>query len=213
MPADSPGLPSTSRVVLRLHWPAPVRFVAIIVPLVLIAAYVKLTYVPAVASAEARRPIAHLQEVRSVSLDGRALPLARLRDVIQTRPGEPLDLSRLDLDRKAMLRALASLGYLGARVEPASVTYDATGAAYVSFEIDQGPVFHVRRVTTRGAGNAIITLAAGDTALPSRFEAARAALADALTHYTRHAAPASVELSVHTDPAAAAVDIDLTVAK
>jgi outer membrane protein assembly factor BamA len=107
-----------------------------------------------------------------------------------------------------MERALADLGYLGARVAPAVVTFDAAGAAYVTFAVDQGPMFHLRNIEVSGAGKdaTVVTLAPGDDALRSRIERARGELADALA---RRGRPARVELSIHTDVAAAAVDVVL----
>ncbi len=154
------------------------------------------------------QPVARLQEVRSVALDGRRVLSARLREVIGTRPGAQLDADRLRSDRDAMERALADLGYLAARVEPAKVTFDAAGAAYVTFAVDQGPMFHLRNIAVTGAGKdaTVVTLAAGDDALRSRIERARTELAGALA---RRGRPAAVELSIHTDVAAAAVDVVL----
>jgi outer membrane protein assembly factor BamA len=160
------------------------------------------------AEAAVDRPVARLQEVRSVALDGRRVLSARLREVIGTRPGALLDADRLQRDRDAMERALANLGYLAARIEPAKVTFDAAGAAYVTFAVDQGSMFHLRNIAVTGAGKdaTVVTLAAGDDALRSRIERARAELADALA---RRGRPAAVELSIHTDVAAAAVDVVL----
>ncbi|HEX3758313.1 MAG TPA: POTRA domain-containing protein [Kofleriaceae bacterium] len=162
------------------------------------------------ASAEAAvgQPAARLQEVRSVAFDGPRVRAAQLRQVMGTRPGAQLDTDRLGRDREAMERALADLGYLAARVEPARVTFDAAGAAYVTFAVDQGPMFHLRNVEITGAGRdaTVVTLVAGDDALRSRIERARGELADALA---RRGRPATVELSIHTDVAAAAVDVVL----
>jgi len=151
-------------------------------------------------------PAGRLQEVRSVSLDGRRLPLARLRAVLETRPGEQLHSESLERDRDAMERELAQLGYLAARVEPAEVTFDPDGAAYITFEIDQGPLFHLRSVKVTGPGKdaEVLTLGPGDDASRARIDAMRQGLADALARRSRSP---SVELSVHTDVAAAAVDV------
>jgi hypothetical protein len=173
------------------------------------------------AEAAVNRPIARLQEVRSISLDGKQLPEARLRDVLATHPGDLLDPTRLEHDREAMEQRLAELGYLAARVEPAAVTYDRAGAAYVTFEIAQGKRFHLRNVEVTGAGRdaVVVTLTPGDLAVRDRIESARDALSDALDRRLQHpepgsrrarnepAPPTSVELSVHTDLAAGAVDV------
>jgi outer membrane protein assembly factor BamA len=107
-----------------------------------------------------------------------------------------------------MERALADLGYLAARVDPAVVTFDAAGAAYVTFEIEQGPLFYVRSVEVTGPGKdaAVVTLSPGDDAMRARIDRARQALTDGLA---RRGKPADVELSVRTDLAAAAVDVVL----
>jgi outer membrane protein assembly factor BamA len=188
-----------------------VRLVGLIIASVVVAVWAMFRQGPVTtANAEAAvdRPIARLQEVRSVALDGRRVLSAQLRAVIDTRPGAQLDTDRLRRDREAMERALADLGYLGARVEPAKVTFDAAGAAYVTFAVDQGPMFHLRNIEVTGAGRdaTVVTLVAGDDALRSRIEHARAELADALA---RRGRPSAVELSIHTDVAAAAVDVVL----
>lgn len=151
---------------------------------------------------------AQTQEVRSVAFDGRRLMLARLRGAIATRPGVPLDADRLRADREAMERMLADLGYLAARVEPAAVTFDAGGAAYVSFAVDQGPMFHLRNIEITGGGRdaTVVTLSPGDDAARGRIERARQELAEALG---RRGRSTQVELSVKTDVAAAAVDVVL----
>lgn len=187
------------------------RLVGLIIATVIVAVWAMFRQGPVTtASAEAAvgRPVARLQEVRSVALDGRRVRSAQLRAVIDTRPGAQLDTDRLRRDREAMERALADLGYLGARVEPARVTFDAAGAAYVTFAVDQGSMFHLRNIEVTGAGRdaTVVTLAAGDDALRSRIEHARAELADALA---RRGRPSAVELSIHTDVAAAAVDVVL----
>jgi outer membrane protein assembly factor BamA len=184
---------------------------AICAAVVIVVAWATFRQLPtttASAGTAATQPVAHLQEVRSISFDGRRLPLARLREVLATRPGEPLDPRRLERDRDAMERQLAGLGFLAARVEPAVVTFDAAGAAYITFEIDQGKLFHLRNIAVTGAGKdaAVVTLAAGDDAIRDRIEHARDALAEALA---RRGKPAAVQLSVHTDIAGAAVDVAL----
>lgn len=196
---------------LALHSPWAVRSIVFVVALVIVAAWLMFRRGP-VTSANAEtavdRPIAQPQQVRSVSLDGHRLPSSRLRAVLETHPGEQLDPKRLQRDRDAMERALSDLGYLAAHVEPAQVTFDAAGAAYVTFEVDQGSMFHLRNVEVSGAGKdaTVVTLAPGDDAVHGRIEHARSALAEGLA---RRGRPATVELSVHTDLAAAAVDVTL----
>jgi len=188
-----------------------VRSIAVVIAVVIVAVWAMFRHGPvttANAEAAVNRPVGRLQEVRSVSLDGRRLLSSQLRQVIQTRPGAQLDSEGLKRDRDAMEHALADLGYLAAKVQPAVVTFDAAGAAYVTFEIDQGPMFHLRNVAVTGAGKdaMVVTLVAGDDAIRSRIDRARQELAGALA---RRGKPAKVELSVHTDVAAAAVDVVL----
>jgi outer membrane protein assembly factor BamA len=189
-----------------------VRAIVIVTAIVIVVAGTMLRYLPNLtvnAEVAVNRPIARLQEVRSISLDGQKLPLAQLRAVLETRAGQQLDTPRLERDRDAMEAQLASLGYLAARVEPAIVTFDTAGAAYVSFEIDQGELFHLRNIAVTGTAKdaVVVTLTAGDTALRDRIERARNAMSDGLA---RRGIPPAVELSVHTDLATAAVDVVFT---
>jgi len=187
-----------------------VRSIAVVIAVVIVAVWAMFRHGPvttANAEAAVNRP-AKLQEVRSVALDGHRLMASQLRQVIETRPGSQLDTDGLVRDRDAMEHALADLGYLAAKVAPAVVTFDAAGAAYVTFEIDQGPMFHLRNVKVTGIGKdaTVVTLVAGADAIRSRIERARQELADALA---RRGKASAVELSVHTDVAAAAVDVVL----
>ena len=139
------------------------RLAGLIVATVIVAVWAVFRLGPvttANAEAAVNRPIARLQEVRSVALDGRRVLSARLREVIGTRAGAQLDADQLGRDRDAMERALADLGYLGARVEPAKVTFDTAGAAYVTFAVDQGPMFHLRKIEITGAGKDAATIIA-----------------------------------------------------
>jgi outer membrane protein assembly factor BamA len=188
-----------------------VRSIALGIAGVIVAVWAMFRHGPvttAAAEAAVNRPVAQQQEVRSVALDGQRLMLARLREVLVTRPGAQLDPGRLKSDREAMERTLADLGYLAARVEPAAVSYDADGAAYVTFAIDQGPMFHLRNVEITGSGRdaTVVTLATGDDAARGRIERARQELAATLA---RRGRPAVVELSLRTDVAASAVDVVL----
>jgi hypothetical protein len=183
-----------------------VRWIGIAAVPVLAVGWVILRQAPSAADVPDDRP--QLQEVRSIALEGRKVPKARLRAALATHPGDTLDTARLARDREAMERELAEMGYLAAHVAPAVVTLDAHGAAYITFEVDTGRLFHLRTVEVTGAARdaAVVTIAAGDDAIRDRIERARTALADGLA---RRGKPASVELSVHTDLAAAAVDVVL----
>jgi outer membrane protein assembly factor BamA len=200
-------------VAFALHRRAVVRWLALFSAAVIIAgwALVDDPHAPAVAVVEAAvdHPTAHVQEVRSIAFDGNELPLARLRELLETHPGEPLDPDRLTRDRAAMARELAATGYLAAQVAPADVTFDASGAAYIMFEIDKGPLFHLRKVDVIGPGKdaAVVTISPGDEAIHARIDQARKTLAEGLARRGRSGA---VELSVQVDRAAAAVDVVLT---
>lgn len=154
--------------------------------------------------------VSQTQEVQSVSLDGgRGLPLAALRDVLATHPGDQLDANRLVQDRAALQGELEARGYLAARVEPADVTFAASGGAYITFSITAGPIYKLRSVSVKGASlkdTSVVTLIAGDEAIASRIERARQTLADNLG---RRGKPANVTVSLRTDSKAAAVDVDL----
>lgn len=159
---------------------------------------------PMAAAAEAQR------QIQSVSFDGgRGLPLASLRDCLSTHPGEQLDAGKLVQDRAMLEQDLESKGYLAARVEPAIVTFSPAGGAYITYPISAGPVFKLRSVTVKGApikDASVVTLMAGDDAIASRIERARATLADALG---RRGKPATVTVAMTSDVAAGAVDVVL----
>jgi outer membrane protein assembly factor BamA len=161
--------------------------------------------------AAAESAVTRTQEVQSVALDGeRALPLAALRDVLATHRGDQLDADRLVRERSALESELEGRGYLAARVEPAVVTFAPSGGAYITFQINAGPVFKLRSVTVGGMRAAkdasVVTISTGDDALASRIESARQTLADNLG---RRGKAANVTVALHTDMAAAAVDVEL----
>jgi outer membrane translocation and assembly module TamA len=182
-------------------------------------AYMAARYLPhgeAHAGAVVSAKVLRTQEIVSVAIDtptrssqDRRLPFSELRALLTTKPGEMLDEAKLDADRRALQEALAARGYLAAKVAPASVTFANTGAAYVVFDIDRGPMFHLRSVTITGPGESdanIVTLSAGDDAVRSRLDRARQALADVLV---RRSSKARVELRIHEDLDAAVVDVEL----
>lgn len=150
-----------------------------------------------------------LQQVQSIALDGgRGLPSAALRAVISTKIGDRIDEHRLEADRAALKAELEARGYLAAKVAPATVTHGARGGAYIVFDIERGPMFHLRSVTVTGPGQrdaAVVRLAAGDDAIGERLALARQALADSSAYHGGK----QVELRLTTDAAAAAVDVEL----
>ncbi len=195
------------QLVLALHSTQLVRSLVVVLAVVALAVFALIRDPSRPASAETPS-IARLQEVRSIGFDGTGLPLARLREAVTTHTGDQLDPAQLDRDREALAHALAAMGYLAARVAPPAVTFDPTGAAYVMFDVETGAQFHLRSVEVTGPGKdaAVVTLSPGDLAVQGRIEQARQSLADGLA---RRGKPAGVELSVHTDLGAAAVDVTL----
>ena len=159
-------------------------------------------------SAEAETAPLRAQEVQSISLDGRGLPMAVLRDVLTTHPGDLLDAQRLDHDRAALQAVLEARGYLAAHVQPATVTFGPTGGAYLTFSIDLGAPFHLRNVTLTGASerDVVVTIASGDLAVAERIERARQAIAASLP-----GGKTTVTVKLHTDVVASAVDVELVV--
>lgn len=164
------------------------------------------------AAAQARTAPGRTQEIQSVSIDGRSLPLAALRAVLTTRPGAQLDAAQLEHDRGAIEAELASRGYLSARVDPAIVTFAPSGGAFVTFQVMQGPVFHFRSIKVVGASEkdaGVVTISAGEEANPGRIERARQQLASNLM---RHGSkPRQVVVSTHSDATQASVDVELSV--
>ena len=164
----------------------------------------------ACAAEAAKAPALPAQEIQSVSIDGRALPLAALRSVLSTQPGATLDAGRLEQDRVALAAELAARGHLAAHVDPASITYGPSGGAFVTFQVTKGPVFKLRSVTVTGASEretGVVTLSAGDDAIAARIERARQALAETLL---RRGKPSTVTVATRADLAAGVVDVELT---
>lgn len=159
--------------------------------------------------AQVARPGVRTQEVQSVAVDGRGLPVHALRALLTTRAGDLLDGNRLEQDRIALEGELAARGYLAAVVEPADVTFGPAGGAFVTFSITQGPVFKLRSVTVTGATereHGVLTIAAGDDAIADRIERARQNLAD---HLSSRGQAREVTVALRTDRAANAVDVEL----
>lgn len=119
------------------------------------------------------------QEIQSVSLDGRDLPVAALRDAMATKAGQLVDLARLARDREVLQQLLVERGHLAAKVAEPRLTFGAGGAAYVTFAIEQGPQFRIRNVTVMGApaeDAGVVTLGTGEVADGHRISLARQAL-------------------------------------
>ena len=184
------------------------RSLLVLTILAAVAAWVVVRHLPE-GEAGAETQLHRAQEIQSVTLDGRALPVMALRQMLTSRPGDLLDSAKLERDRATLLAALEARGFLAARVEPAAVTFGPQGGAYVTFAIAQGPVFHIRTVTLVGAAekDGVITIASGDDASAERIERARQALVSSLPLKAHK--QVSVELKLHTDIAATAVDVEL----
>jgi len=163
-----------------------VKSLLVFVSVAAIGAYVAFQQLP---SGEARATPASLHEgtIASITLDGQNLPLAALRGALISHPGDPLDQSALAHDRAAMSEALIARGFLAARVTPAVITW-ADDAAYISYDVAQGPMFRIGKVTVTGATakDAVITISTGDDAIASRIESARQTLADNLGRHGNH---------------------------
>jgi len=164
------------------------------------------------AEAQAEPTAVHPQQIASIALDARDLPVTSLREVLASHAGDMLDGATLDHDRAALEDALAQRGYLTAKVGAAQISFDERGSAYVTFAIDAGPEFHVRKVEVTGAtakDAGVVTLSTGEVASPTRFAQAREALSERLAARGKKA---SVTVQVTTDEAAAAVDVVLSAA-
>jgi outer membrane protein assembly factor BamA len=187
------------------------RSILVMTAVVVGGAWLVARYLPA-SEAVAQPPLVRSQEIQSVAIEGHTLPLAALRAVLTTRPGELLDAQRLEHDRGALEAELATRGYLSARVDPAIVTFGAAGGAFVTFQIMQGPVFHFRKISVVGATEketGVVTISPGEEANPSRIERARQQLAANLAR--RGGKAKQVVVSTHSDAAQASVDLELSV--
>ena len=156
------------------------------------------------------------QEVQSVALDGsRGLPVAELRATLATHAGELLDAQKLEHDRGALETALVNRGYLSAKVAPASVMFDSSGGAFISFAIERGALFHVRNVEVVGATEqnaGVVTIKKGEVVRSDKLERARAALAERLVvRSAKQTQKPSVAVKLEPDEATAAVDVVLGV--
>jgi outer membrane protein assembly factor BamA len=159
--------------------------------------------------AEAEGHASRPQEVESVALDGRDLPVAALRSVLTTRTGDQLSAEKLAADRTALETALVARGYLDAKVAVAQVMFDSSGGAFVTFAATPGPVFHVRDVRVIGAAErdtGIVTIARGEVVRADRLEQARDALA---TRLVARGKPATVAVKLEHDAVTSDVDVVL----
>jgi outer membrane protein assembly factor BamA len=188
-----------------------VRSFVLLTALAIAAGWVGIRHLPARAEADIVRP-APSREVQSISFDGRALPLATLRDALATKQGDIVDAEKLASDRESMIAALAARGYLAAQVGPARIVQTDRGA-FVTFTVEPGPQFRVRSVSVAGATQleaGVVTLAAGEIVDGHRIERAREALADRLAARGKRR---DVLVHLSTDDDRALVDIELVASR
>jgi hypothetical protein len=195
---------------------------AILVLTAILAAGITLVVklLPDEASAQPAPSRPRAQEIQSIAIDGgRGLPLAALHARIASTVGELVDEQRLEQDRAAVEAELEARGYLAARVGAPSVTFGARGGAYVVFDVDRGPMFHLRSIAVSGPAKqdaGVVTLTAGDDASHERIAQARLTLAATLERHAsaergrnRRATAPQVDVVLHTDVPAAALDVEL----
>ncbi len=158
--------------------------------------------------ATAREALAHAQEVQSISIDGQHLPMLALRGTLATHVGDKLDGDRLESDRQALEATLVASGYLAAHVDAPIVAFGDGGAAFVTFHVTQGEMFHLRSVRVSGTSvreAGVVAIGKGDEAVADRIERARQDVADRLSARGKH----TVTVRQAVDVAAAAVDVEL----
>jgi hemolysin activation/secretion protein len=172
--------------------------------------WVAIRHLPEEAQAE---PVASVrpQEILSIALDGeRGLPMAALRDALESRVGSLIDLSTLQRDRQALTNVLVERGYLAAHVAEPRITFGAGGAVFVTFPIKQGHQFRIRNVSVEGASAAeagIVTLCRDEVADAGRIALARRAVEERVRVRGKQQ---TVEASLSLDVAAGVVDLQLT---
>jgi Surface antigen variable number repeat len=150
------------------------------------------------------------QEIHSISIDGgRGLPVAQLRDVMATKLGENVDTAKLGQDRVAIQTELASRGYLAAKVSDPVVTYGPSGGVYIVFDVERGPLFHIRTITLVGPNwkdVGVVTLAPGDEAVDTRLQRVRQTAQDTISRLHNNA---RVDLLVIPDVIEHVIDVRL----
>jgi outer membrane protein assembly complex protein YaeT len=90
-----------------------------------------------------------LSRVSRMFLENTApLPEAEVRHALKQKPGDPVDITRVEADRQAIEDHYANLGYAAVDVRD-SLGADSTLVAVV-YKIDSGPVVRMRRVSVEG---------------------------------------------------------------
>jgi len=149
------------------------------------------------------------KEVHGISIDGESLPMAELREALETKLGAIVDTAALERDRHALARVLADRGYLAAKVAAPSVTFGKSGGALVVFDVERGPLYHVRTISFDGGSwdAGVLPIVSGDEASVERLERVRQAVQATLG---RHGQPLRVELAIDADHADAMIDVRYT---
>ncbi len=184
------------------------RTLVLLTALVAAGAWVAIRQLPQKEAQASAPPSIDPRGVLAIAIDGRNLPRHALRAAVSTKVGDLLDDRQLERDRAAIEAELEARGYLSARVAPPTVTRGPRGGAYIVFDVEPGPMFHLRSVTVTGPGQrdaSVVRLAAGDEASQDRIARARQSLEDT---FARRGGK-QVELVVTTDEAAAALDVEL----
>ena len=148
-------------------------------------------------------------EIASISIEGRGVPANTLRESLASKPGTLLDDALLAQDRETLRSALVAQGYLAATVAAPHITYDRRGAAFVSFAVTRGPLYHVRSVELAGAtakDAGIVTIVPGDPVEADHIARARQAVAARLAARGKHL---DLAVQLHPDDATATVDVVL----
>ena len=187
------------------------RSFVLLIALAIAAGWVGIRHLPTTAAADVVRP-APKREVQSIAFNGRALPTATLRQALSTKPGDVLDEEKLARDREAVLAALASRGYLAAKVGAARIVQTNAGA-FVTFAVEPGTQFRIRSVRVAGTTQleaGVVTLAAGEIVDGHRIDRAREALADRLAARGKRR---DVMVHLSTDEALPLVDIELVASR
>ncbi len=189
------------------------RSLLVFAALAALCGWVGVRFLPTTEARAARPSSVRAQEIQSVAIDGgRGLPLAALRAKLSTRPGLMIDAAALAQDRRVIESELTARGRLAAKAEPATVTFDREGGAFVTFTVTQGPMFKLRSVRVEGATDkdtGVVTLGPGDEASADRIERARQALGENLA---RRGKPGAVAVAVTPDLASGVVDVVFAVA-
>ncbi|TMQ47657.1 MAG: hypothetical protein E6K71_09275 [Candidatus Eisenbacteria bacterium] len=91
-----------------------------------------------------------LSRVSGIVLENTApLPEPEVRRVLKQKPGDPVDITRVETDRQAIEDHYANFGYAAVDVRDSLGVEDSTRVR-VAYRIDSGPVVRMRRVSVEG---------------------------------------------------------------